>query len=56
VGWGGPGASDGEPRSYIFRLYALPAPVSIPHDVSADAARQVLEHQGVNQCGLVALY
>ncbi|MFD6484702.1 YbhB/YbcL family Raf kinase inhibitor-like protein [Streptomyces bacillaris] len=56
VGWGGPGASDGEPRPYIFRLYALPAPVSIPHDVSADAARQVLEHQGVNQCGLVALY
>ncbi|MGW0645634.1 YbhB/YbcL family Raf kinase inhibitor-like protein [Streptomyces sp. EN27] len=56
AGWGGPDASDGEPRPYVFRLYALPAPVSIPHDVSPDAAHKVLEEQSVDQCELVALY
>ncbi len=56
AGWGGPDASDGEPRPYVFRLYALPAPVSIPHDVSPDAAHTVLEEQSVDRCELVSLY
>ncbi|MEU0580058.1 YbhB/YbcL family Raf kinase inhibitor-like protein [Streptomyces griseoincarnatus] len=52
-GWGGPIASPREPHRYVFRLYALPAPVSIPHDVTADAAREVLDDQSVGHGILV---
>lgn len=55
-GWGGPIASHGEPHRYAFCLYALPAPVSIPHDVTADAAREVLDDQSVGHGILVGLY
>ncbi|MEZ3182275.1 YbhB/YbcL family Raf kinase inhibitor-like protein [Streptomyces pimonensis] len=55
-GWGGPIASDDEPRRYAFRLYALPAPVSLGHDVTSDAAREVLGRQSISQGILVGLY
>lgn len=55
-GWGGPTASNDGPHRYLFRLYALPAPVSLPHDVTSDAAREVLGQQSVSHGTLVGLY
>ncbi|MGY0071284.1 YbhB/YbcL family Raf kinase inhibitor-like protein [Streptomyces sp. QTS137] len=55
-GWGGSGTPEDGPHRYAFRLYALPAPVSIPHEVTADAAREVLDRQSVGHGTLVGLY
>ena len=37
IGWGGPCPPAGTPHDYVFTLYALPAPLALPEDVSAEA-------------------
>ncbi|GGX00059.1 hypothetical protein GCM10010297_22560 [Streptomyces malachitofuscus] len=54
-GWAGPAPADA-PRRYAFHLYALPAPVSIGRNATADSAREVLDRQCVGHGALVALY
>ncbi|MFC8001967.1 YbhB/YbcL family Raf kinase inhibitor-like protein [Streptomyces olivaceus] len=56
-GWGGPKPPEGdEAHRYFFRLYALPAPVSLPDDATADDVHGVLDKQQIASGTLVGLY
>ncbi|MEG3628350.1 YbhB/YbcL family Raf kinase inhibitor-like protein [Streptomyces poriticola] len=56
-GWGGPLPPVGDAaHRYLFRLYALPAPVSLPDDATAADAHRVLDEQQLASGTLVGLY
>jgi Raf kinase inhibitor-like YbhB/YbcL family protein len=56
-GWGGPNPPAGDKaHRYFFRLYALPAPVSLPDDATADDIHGVLDRQQLASGTLVGLY
>ncbi len=56
-GWGGPQPPVGDDaHRYFFRLYALPAPVSLPDDATADDVHRVLDRQQLASGTLVGLY
>ncbi|MFI9345309.1 YbhB/YbcL family Raf kinase inhibitor-like protein [Streptomyces sp. NPDC052773] len=56
-GWGGPKPPAGDPaHRYFFRLYALPAPVSLPDDATADDVHRVLDREQLASGTLVGLY
>ncbi|MFD9906298.1 YbhB/YbcL family Raf kinase inhibitor-like protein [Streptomyces sp. NPDC059063] len=56
-GWSGPHPPAGdEPHRYFFRLYALPAPVSLPEDATADEVHAAVDRQHVGSGTLVGLY
>lgn len=56
-GWGGPQPPAGDnAHRYFFRLYALPGPVSIPEEATADEAHRVLDQQQLASGTLVGLY
>ncbi|WP_346655827.1 YbhB/YbcL family Raf kinase inhibitor-like protein [Streptomyces sp. RFCAC02] len=56
-GWDGPQPPPGDPaHRYEFRLYALPADVTLPDDVSAAEARRVLDARGLASGTLTGTY
>lgn len=56
-GWGGPQPPVGdEAHRYFFRLYALPAPVSLPDRATPDEAHAVLEREQLASGTIVGLY
>ncbi|MFF7244325.1 YbhB/YbcL family Raf kinase inhibitor-like protein [Embleya sp. NPDC008237] len=57
AGWGGPQPPIGDPEHrYFFRLYALPEPVSLPDDPSADDIHQAVDERQLASGTIVGLY
>lgn len=55
--YGGPQPPVGDdPHRYFFRLYALPAPLQLSSDASADQIRQRLRHEALATGTLVGLF
>jgi Raf kinase inhibitor-like YbhB/YbcL family protein len=57
VGWGGPHPPPGdEPHRYLFRLYALPEPSSLPAELRVDDIRESMVETALACAVLVGLY
>lgn len=56
-GWGGPQPPAGdEAHRYFFHLYALPGPVSLPDDATADDVHAAVDDLNLDSATLVGLY
>jgi Raf kinase inhibitor-like YbhB/YbcL family protein len=57
AGWGGPQPPPGDqPHRYVFRLYALPEPSSLPDEPTVDNVRNSLVDSALACAVLVGLY
>ncbi|UGY90304.1 YbhB/YbcL family Raf kinase inhibitor-like protein [Streptomyces gobiensis] len=56
-GWGGPLPPVGDsPHRYFFRLYALPHPVALPDDATADDVHRAVDERQLASGTFVGLY
>ncbi|MEU1663666.1 YbhB/YbcL family Raf kinase inhibitor-like protein [Streptomyces sparsogenes] len=56
-GWGGPHPPQGDrPHRYFFRLYALPEPLVLPDEPSADQVHRAVDRSQLASGTLVGLY
>lgn len=57
TGWGGPQPPAGdEAHQYFFRVYALPEPVSLPDNTTAEDVHTAVDQQSLASGTLVGLY
>ncbi len=57
TGWGGPHPPPGdEAHRYVFRLYALSEPVTLPADTTAEDVRRAVEQRQLAGGTLIGMY
>jgi Raf kinase inhibitor-like YbhB/YbcL family protein len=56
IGYGGPKPPPGKPHRYVFRLYALDAPLTLPAGASRRELERALEGHVLSEAMLIGMY